>query len=131
MTEWIWVEIRDVIAIHAAQLTEHDGADGVRDMGALESAMARPQKRAAYGEVSAPALAASYAFGIAKNRPFVDGNKRTAFVALEFFLELNGYTQGADDVDCVMLMQGVADGSISEAKLAVCIDMNCIRSKPV
>jgi death-on-curing protein len=125
MTDWIWVEIRDVIAIHEAQLTEHGGADGVRDMGALESAIARPQNRAAYGEASAAALAASYAFGIAKNHPFVDGNKRTAFVALEFFLELNGYTLGADDVECVMVMLGVADGSVSEAKLAAWIDMNC------
>jgi death-on-curing protein len=131
MTDWIWVEIRDVIPIHEAQLTKHGGADGIRDMGALESAMARPQNRAAYSEVSAAAaLAASYAFGIAKNRPFVDGNKRTAFVALEFFLELNGYTLGADDVECVMVMLGVADGSISEAKLAAWIDKNCSRGNP-
>lgn len=124
MTDWIWIEIRDVIAIHEAQLTEHGGADGVRDMGALESAMARPQNRAAYGETKIAVLAASYAHGIAKNHPFVDGNKRTAFVALEFFLELNGYTLNADDVDCVMVMLGVADGSISETKLAEWIEEN-------
>jgi death-on-curing protein len=118
MSDWVWIETRDVLAIHEAQLTEHGGADGVRDIGALESALARPQNRAAYGAPDAAELAAAYAHGIAKNHPFVDGNKRTAFVTLEFFLALNGQTLTADDVDCVMVMLGVADGSVSEAKLA-------------
>jgi death-on-curing protein len=121
---WIWVETRDVLAIHEAQLSEHGGAEGVRDQGALESALARPLNLAAYGEPDAAALAAAYGFGIAKNHPFVDGNKRTAFVTFEFFLELNGYSLTADDVQCVVIMLAVADSTSSEAELAGWIRRN-------
>jgi death-on-curing protein len=115
---WIWVEARDVLAIHEAQLSEHGGAEGVRDQGALESALARPLNLAAYGEPDAAALAAAYGFGIAKNPPFVDGNKRTAFVTFEFFMELNRYSLAADDVQCVVIMWAVADSTSSETELA-------------
>jgi death on curing protein len=118
MKPWIWVETRDALAIHEAQLSEHGGAEGVRDQGALESALARPLNLEAYGEADAAALAAAYGFGIAKNHPFVDGNKRTALVTLEFFLELNGYSLAADDVECVLVMLAVADSTLSEAELA-------------
>ena len=124
MRAWIWVEIRDVLAIHEAQLSEHGGAEGVRDQGGLESALARPLNLVAYGEPDAASLAATYSFGIAKNHPFVDGNKRTALVTLEFFLELNGYSLTADDVQCVLIMLAVADGTSSEAELAGWIRRN-------
>ena len=124
MKPWIWVEIRDVLAIHEAQLSEHGGAEGLRDLGGLESALARPLNLAAYGEPDAAALAAAYGFGIAKNHPFVDGNKRTAFVTFEFFLELNGYCLTADDVQCVLIMLAVADSTSSEAEFATWIRSN-------
>jgi death-on-curing protein len=116
--QWVWIELRDIVAVHEAQLSEHGGAEGIRDQGALESALARPQNLLAYGDPDAASLAASYAFGIAKNHSFVDGNKRTAFVALELFLALNGYTLTADDVQCVLIMLGVAESSVSESELA-------------
>jgi death-on-curing protein len=121
---WVWVELRDALAIHDAQLAEHGGASGVRDQGLLESALARPQKVAAYTDPDGAALAAAYAFGIARNHPFVDGNKRTALVVLEFFLALNGFVLGADDVDCVVTMLALAEGTLSEAELADWIRRN-------
>ena len=124
MSGWVWVELRDALAIHDAQLSEHGGASGVRDQGLLESALARPQNLAAYTEPDVAALAASYAFGIARNHPFVDGNKRTALVVLEFFLALNGQTLTADDVDCVVTILALADGTLSEAELAAWIRTN-------
>jgi death-on-curing protein len=121
---WVWVEVRDALAIHDAQLTEHGGASGVRDQGLLESALARPQNLAAHGEPDNAALAAAYGFGIARNHPFVDGNKRTALVVLEFFLALNGMLLTADDVDCVVTMLALADGTLSETELGDCIRKN-------
>ena len=124
MSGWVWVETRDALAIHEVQLSEYGGAEGVRDHGLLESALARPQNLAAYGDPDVAALAASYAFGIAKNHPFVDGNKRTALVVLEFFLALNSYVLTADDVQCVVTILALADGTLSEAALADWIRRN-------
>lgn len=124
MSEWIWLDIRVVLAAHDEQLAEHGGAEGVRDMGLLESALARPKNLAAYGDPDVTELAASLAFGIAKNHPFVDGNKRTALVALETFLALNGEELAADDVQCVLTIQALAAGALSEAKLAEWIRKN-------
>jgi death on curing protein len=124
MSGWVWVETRDVLAIHETQLSEHGGAGGVRDYGLLESALARPQNLAAYGDPDAADLAASYAFGVAKNHPFVDGNKRTALVVLEFFLALNKHTLAADDVQCVLTILALAGGSLSETELAQWIRQN-------
>jgi death-on-curing protein len=121
---WVWVEFRDALAIHDAQLSEHGGAAGVRDQGLLESALARPQNLAAYREPDSAALAAAYAFGIARNHPFVDGNKRTSLVVLEFFLALNGMVLAADDVDCVVTILALADGTLSESDLADWIRRN-------
>ena len=107
--------------IHDEQLAEHGGGAGVRDAGLLESALSRPVNLAAYEKPDAAALAASYAVGLAKNHPFVDGNKRTAFVALELFLALNGFDLEATDVDCVLTTLDVAAGKIDEATLAAWI----------
>lgn len=121
MSAWIWVDAEILLAAHDEQLEEHGGAAGIRDRGLFESAMARPQNLAAYGEPDAAALAAAYGFGLAKNHAFVDGNKRTAFIALELFLELNGFVLTADDRQCVMVMLSVASGAFSEDELAAWI----------
>ena len=113
MADWVWVEPRVALAAHAEQLAEHGGAAGVRDLNMLESAMARPLNLVAYGDPDAADLAAAYAFGIARNHPFVDGNKRTAAVVSETFLVLNGLTLTGDDVDIVMTFLALAAGEMS------------------
>jgi death-on-curing protein len=101
-------------AMHAEQLRLHGGAAGVRDTGMLESALARPLNKAAYGEVDLFELAAAYLFGIAKNHPFVDGNKRTALAAADVFLADNGWSLEADKDDLYQLVLLVAAGNIDE-----------------
>ena len=96
----------------------------MRDQGLLESALSRPINLAAYEKPDAAALAASYAAGLAKNHPFVDGNKRTAFVALELFPALNGFELNASDVDCVLTMLAIASGEMDEPMLAEWIRRN-------
>jgi death-on-curing protein len=91
---------------------------GVRDDGLFESALARPQHLAHYGAPDVADLAAAYGYGLARNHPFIDGNKRTAFVAVELFLDLNGVSLQAEDADCVLTMLSVAAGSLSEAAFA-------------
>ena len=118
MSQWIWLDPSVLEAAHDEQLAEHGGATGIRDPGLLASALARPQNLAAYGEPDAAALAASYAFGLAKNHAFVDGNKRVALVALELFLDQNGYELAADDPACVLVILSVASSPFSEADLA-------------
>ena len=118
MSDWIWLDIAVIYAVHDEQLAEHGGSAGVRDAGLLESALAKPQNLAAYGQPDVIALAASYGFGIARNHPFIDGNKRTAFVAVELFLDLNGYELTATDADCMLTMLALAAGEIDEAAFA-------------
>lgn len=118
MTSWIWIDPSVVLAIHDEQLAEHGGATGVRDAGLLDSALSRPQNLAAYGDPDHAGLAAAYAYGIARNHPFVDGNKRTAFVAAELFLALNGFELTAEDTDCVLTMLALAAGELDEAAFA-------------
>lgn len=118
MSDWVWPDPAVIYAVHNAQLAEHGGSAGVRDKGLLESALARAQNLAAYGEPDAADLAAAYGFGIARNHPFVDGNKRTAFVAAELFLSLNGYDLRAEDVNCVLTMLALAAGEIDETNFA-------------
>ena len=124
MNEPIWLRLEAILAAHDEQLAEHGGGAGIRDQGLLESALARPLNLHAYGEPSLPKLAAAYAFGIAKNRPFVDGNKRTALVATELFLGLNGFDLTADDVEVVKVFLTLAAGEVSEEELAAWIDRN-------
>lgn len=118
MSVWVWLDRAVLIAAHDEQLAEHGGAAGFRDEGLFDSALARPLNLAAYESPDAAALAASYAVALAKNHPFVDGNKRTAFVATELFLWLNGHELNASDAECVLAMLAVADGEWDEATLA-------------
>ena len=107
-----------MLRAHDEALAAHGGAAGVRDMGLLESALARPQNLFAYGVGDAAALAAAYAFGIVRNHPFVDGNKRTAFMTAVFFLELNGYRFIASEVDATLSTLALAANEIGEAEFA-------------
>ncbi|TPK92014.1 type II toxin-antitoxin system death-on-curing family toxin [Mesorhizobium sp. B2-4-17] len=107
-----------VEAMHAEQLRLHGGASGIRDEGMLESALARPQQKEAYGEPDLCELAAVYLFGVAKNHPFVDGNKRTAFAAADLFLYFNGLSVEADQEDIIQMVLMVAAGEIDEAGAA-------------
>jgi death on curing protein len=118
MVDWIWVDSSVALAAHSEQLAEHGGAVGVRDANMLESAMARPLNLVAYGDPDAAELAASYAFGIARNHPFVDGNKRTAAVVSETFLVLNGYQLDCTDVEMVTTFLALAAGELTVEALA-------------
>jgi death-on-curing protein len=113
----IWVELDVVLAIHDEQLAEHGGQPGVRDQGLLESALGRPRHQFAYGEPSIPRLAAAYAFGISRNHPFLDGNKRTSLVVSELFLALNGYVLTVSDTQCVITFLQLAAGELTEEQL--------------
>jgi death on curing protein len=121
VSKWIWLDAAVLRAVHEAQLAEHGGASGERDAGLFASALARPQHLLAYGDPDAAALAAAYGYGIARNHPFVDGNKRTAFVAVELFLDLNGFELLADDANCVLTMLKVAAAEIAEHDFAAWI----------
>src|SRR5438132_183844 len=116
--KWVWIERSVILAAHDEQLAEHGGSPGIRDAGLLDSALARPLNRAAYGKPDTAELAAAYAYGLATKHPFVDGNKRVAFVALELFLSLNEHQPVADDADCVMSILAVAAGTMKEAAFA-------------
>ena len=118
MTSWRWVGASLVYAIHDRQLAEHGGLDGVRDQGAVESALARPQHLAVYGETDAAELAASYAYGSARNHGFADGNKRTAWVVARVFLADNGFRLRFDKLEAIRTMEAVAAGTLGEADLA-------------
>lgn len=118
MTVWRWVGADLVYALHDRQLAEHGGPDGIRDPAAVESALARPLNLAAYGTPDAADLAAAYAFGLARNHGFVDGNKRTAWVVARLFLADNGYRLRFDPVEAVKTVEALAAGSLDESQLA-------------
>lgn len=118
MKPWAWLQHDVVLAIHDEQLAEHGGGPGIRDAALLESALARPRNAANHGNPDVADLAAAYGWGLSRNHPFVDGNKRTAFVSIELFLRLNGKELVADDADCVLTMLAVAAGDLSEGDLA-------------
>ena len=115
---WRWVQRSVVLAIHDRQLAEHGGSDGIRDPGAIESALARPVNLASYGDPDIAELAAAYAYSLVINHGFVDGNKRTAWVTARLFLADNGRRLDFDPMDAIQTMEGVAEGRISEAAFA-------------
>ena len=116
-------------AFHDMQIAQFGGLAGMRDAGALASALARPLNLKAYGKPSAFELAATYAFGIARNHPFVDGNKRTALVASFTFLALNGYEVNAPEAETVLAFVDLASGKLSEKDLARWLEAHCARRK--
>lgn len=113
-----WLDADVALAIHDRQLAEHGGAAGVRDAGALESALARAQNRWAYGEDDLCALGAAYAFGVARNHPFADGNKRTVWVLARLFLKLNAVELSFEPNDAIRTVLALAAGALSEDELA-------------
>jgi death on curing protein len=116
--EPVWLDADVALAIHDRQLAEHGGGTGVRARDMLESALARPQNQWHYGEDDPCALAAAYAFGVARNHPFVDGNKRTAWVLARLFLALNGVTIAFAPEDAINTVLALAAGELSEEELA-------------
>lgn len=114
-----WLPSRAVVIIHQELIQEHGGSLGVRDESALDSALARPLNRHAYSPSDdVYELAAAYGYGLCCNHPFIDGNKRVAFMAMYVFLRLNGFTITADEVDAVVAMESLAGGTMSETELA-------------
>ena len=119
MTEPRWISLTVALAIHSDQIKEHGGSLGLRDRGLLESALARPLNVFHYeSDSDLQALAASYGFGIARNHPFVDGNKRVAFQAMYVFLGLNGLRIESEEPEVVRMMLALASGELGEAELA-------------
>jgi death-on-curing protein len=116
--DWKWFDKRALLLLHDESLAEHGGLPGLRDEGLLDSALARPLNLAAYGEPDSCELAASYCVGIAKNHPFVDGNKRAAFLALGLFLYSNGQRLTATQAEATLAILAVATGEWDEATLA-------------
>lgn len=117
----IWIEKQALVLLHETTLSDHGGSPGLRDEGLLDSALARPLNLATYGEPDLADLAASYAFGLAKNHAFVDGNKRAAFLALGLFLALNGLTLEVDQPDAIRTILALASGDLDESGLATWI----------
>ena len=115
---WRWISKQALLLLHDESLAEHGGGAGLRDDGLLDSALARPVNLAAYEKPDAAALAASYGVGVAKNHPFVDGNKRAALLATGLFLYLNGFRLQATQADTTLTMLGVAAGEVSEEAFA-------------
>lgn len=114
---WAWIDSAVVLAVHDQQLAEHGGMAGVRDMGLLESALARPAQLVAYGNPDVFNLAAAYAHGIAKNHPFMDGNKRTAYVVCLLFLRLHGVRLTAPGPERVILFERLGNGEVTQDAL--------------
>jgi len=118
MTQWKWVSRQLIEAVHERQIAEHGGGIGLRDENALESALARPFNLSLYGEPDAAELAASLAFGLSKNHPFVDGYKRSAWVGARLFLRLNGVALTIDKAEATVMVQRLAAGEHCEAEVA-------------
>ena len=115
---WVWVDVSVVLALHDEHLAEHGGLAGLKDRAALEAALSRAVNKATYGTPDAAALAAAYAYGISRNHPFADGNKRTSLVTAELFLALNGFALNATNAECVATFYDLAAGKIGEDALA-------------
>ncbi len=125
MAVWRWADKQLLLTLHDESLSLHGGATGMRDEGLLDSALNRAPNIAMYGEPDYADLAAAYGVGIAKNHPFVDGNKRTAFLSIGLFLSLNGMRLKATQVDATLTMLAVASGEMDEVAFADWLRANC------
>lgn len=125
MKNWRWISKQALLLLHAESLAEHGGGQGIRNEGLLDSALARPQNLVAYGDPDFAALAASYGVGVAKNHPFVDGNKRAALLATGLFLYINGYRLTASQADTTITMLSVAAGDLTEEAFAAWLRQHC------
>ena len=124
----VWVEKEALLLLHLKSLARFGGAEGLRDEGLLESALARPKNAVHYeGQTDIAALAAAHAYGLARNHPFVDGDKRMAFMAMGVFLAINGWDLKADAVEAIQAMTALADGAIDEGQLAAWLKRNINR----
>jgi len=124
MTDPRWVDKRSFLLLHDEDLAEHGGLPGLRDEGLLDSALARPLNLVAYGEPTMSELAAAYAFGIARNHPFADGNKRAALLSVGLFLGINGVSFRPDKVEATRVFLALAADDITEDELAAWSDRN-------
>lgn len=115
---WRWIDKQALLLLHGESLAEHGGSVGMRDQGLLDSALARAPNLVAYGDPDVAALAATYGFGISRNHPFVDGNKRAAFLSVGLFLALNGYRLAATQAEATVVMLALAAGELDEAEFA-------------
>lgn len=126
-TPWRWVDKRMLMLLHDESLAQHGGLSGLRDEGLLDSALARPQNLATYGDPDLAALAASYAFGLARNHPFVDGNKRAAFLGVGLCLGLNGWRLTAGQAEATVAVLALASGEIGEDEFAAWLRQHMAR----
>jgi death on curing protein len=122
-----WIEMETVLAVHDMQIAEHGGASGIRDIGLIESALARPANMVNYGDPDIVELAASYAFGLAMNHGFIDGNKRTAYVVTRLFLRLHGMDFTATPVERVLAFEQLGKGAFSAASFTLWLKKNVAR----
>lgn len=130
MSEPNWVLLELVLAVHQMLLAEHGGSAGIRDQGLLESALNRPQQRYAYeSPVTLFELAAVYSFGIAKNHPFIDGNKRVALTVGAIFLEINGFSLNAPESEAVIMFEQLAAGEVGETELVAWLEASSVKSE--
>ena len=125
--KWRWLKEEVLMAVHDGQLAEHGGAEGVRDAGLLFSALARPKNLAEYEQPSVFDLAAAYAAGIARNHPFVDGNKRIAFLTAYIFLALNGWELDAPEANAAAAVLELAAGKIDESQFSAWLKENSVK----
>jgi len=128
MKKPIWVLREVVLLAHEQSLAQFGGAAGIRDEGMLDSALGRPQNLLSYGKPGVFELAASYAFGLVKNHPFIDGNKRVSFLVAVMFLEINGWRLVADEVDATLRTLALAAGEMTEADYAKWLKENSKRA---
>lgn len=127
---WVWVDAGALRLLHDESLAEHGGASGIRDEGMFESAMSRPRNLALYGAPDVADLAASYAYGLARNHPFVDGNKRAGFLAAGLFLWLNGHRLVATQAEATVTMLGLAAGELDEVDYAAWLRAHIVPRNP-
>lgn len=130
MTEPVWIDAADCHAFHAEMLERFGGLEGLRDVGLLDSALHRPPQLFAYGDPSPFELAATYAAGIVKNHPFLDGNKRTGFLAAALFLEINGHRFAASEEEVVERTLALAAGAIGAPEYAAWLERSCAAFTP-